>query len=99
MDGFQSLRCLWKRLNKLVQSIMFILSMYWYVWIYMGIYGYVSVYICMCGYIWVYTGIQVLSGGVFLELQGVFFEFDFWLLKISKLNFESEFPLLGGSIL
>ena len=74
MDGFQSLRCLWKRLNKLVQSIMFILSMYWYVWIYMGIYGYVSVYMCMCGYIWVYTGIQVLSGGVFLELQGVFFE-------------------------
>ena len=75
---------------------MFILSMYWYVWIYMGIYGYVSVYMCMCGYIWVYTGIQVLSGGVFLELQGVFFEFDFWLLKISKLYFESKFPLFWG---
>ena len=89
MDGFQSLRCLWKRLNKLVQSIMFILSMYWYVWIYMGIYGNVSVYMCMCGYIWVYTGIQVLSGGVFLELQGVFFE-NF------KIEFWIRIPTFGG---
>ena len=32
----------------------------------------------------------------FLELKGVFFEFDFWFLKILKLYFESELPLLGG---
>ena len=30
----------------------------------------------------------------FLTLGGLF-EFDFWFLKISKLYFESEFPLLG----
>ena len=64
MDGFQSLRCLLKRVDKTVQSIMLKLGMYGYVWIYMGIYGYVWVYMGMYGYVWVYTGIQVLSGGV-----------------------------------
>ena len=49
MDGFQSLRCLWKRLDKMLQSIMLKLGMYWYVWIYMGIYGYVWVYMGMYG--------------------------------------------------
>ena len=34
----------------------------------------------------------------FLELEGVFSGFDFWFLKISKLYFESEFPLLGGGL-
>ena len=45
MDGFQSLRCLLKCVNKLVQSIMLKLGMYGYVWIYRGIYGYVWVYV------------------------------------------------------
>ena len=57
MDGFQSLRCLLKRVDKTVQSIMLKLGMYGYVWIYMGIYGYVWVYMGMYGYVWVYTGI------------------------------------------
>ena len=64
MYGFQHLRCLWKRLDKTLQSIMLKLGMYGYVWIYMGIYGYVWVYMGMYGDVWVYTGIQVLSGGV-----------------------------------
>ena len=57
MDGFQSLRCLWKRFDKTLQSIMLKLGMYGYVWVYMGIYGYVWVYIGMFGYVWVHTGI------------------------------------------
>ena len=44
MDGFQSLRCLWRRLDKKVQSIMLKLGMFGYVWVYMGMYGYVWVY-------------------------------------------------------
>ena len=64
MEGFQSLRCLWKRLDKTLKSIMLKLGMYGYIWIYIGIYGYVWVYIGMYGYVWVYIGIQVLSGRV-----------------------------------
>ena len=59
MDRFQSLRCLWQRLDKTVQSIMLKLGMYGYLWIYMGIYGYVWVYMCMYGYIQVYRYCQM----------------------------------------
>ena len=69
--------------------------MYGYIWVFMGMYRYICVCVGIYGYIQVYRYCQV---EFFLEIQGVFFEFDFWLLKISKLNFESEFPLLGGSI-
>ena len=56
MDGFQSLRCLWKCQDKTPQSIMLKLGMYGYVWINMGIYGYVWVYMGMYGSVWVYMG-------------------------------------------
>merc|ERR1712002_617354 len=54
MDGFQSLRCLLKHLDKTLQSIMLKLGMYGYVCIPMGIYGYAWVYMGMYGYIQVY---------------------------------------------
>ena len=67
MNGFQSLRCLLKRVDKTVQSIMLKLGMYGYVWIYrgingylwvyMGMYGYIWVYMCVYGYVWVYMGV------------------------------------------
>ena len=63
MDGFQSLRCLLKRVDKTVQSIMlklgmygFLYGIYGYIWLNMGMYGYECICMGMYGYVWVFMG-------------------------------------------
>ena len=51
MDGFQSLRCLLKCVDKTVHTM----GMYGYVLVYMGMFGYLSVYMGIYGFVCVTT--------------------------------------------